>query len=67
MGIVYETVVEKVLDMDTFLAIAAAHITTTALGVFYVYRHGASLANVTVVAVWALLFFPVVYNLVKYL
>jgi len=53
--------------METFLPIMMAHLITTALGAFYVYRRGATPARVVAVAVWAILFFPVAYNVVKFI
>ncbi|HEY9081071.1 hypothetical protein [Magnetovibrio sp.] len=53
--------------MEHFLPIMAAHLGTTALGGLYVYKRGATPVRVVAVAVWAVLFFPVAYNVVKFL
>jgi len=53
--------------MEHFLTIMAAHLSTTALGGFYVYVRGATPRRVIAVAVWAILFFPVAYNVAKFL
>lgn len=52
---------------ETFLPIMAAHLVTTALGGLYVYRRGATLPRVLALGIWAILFFPVVHNAVKFL
>lgn len=53
--------------MTTFLPIMTAHLITTALGGLYVYRRGATLPRVVTLGLWAVLFFPVVHNVVKFL
>lgn len=53
--------------MDTFINLLALHVFTTALGVFYIYRRGVTAANVTVVGSWTILFFPVAYNVMKFI
>lgn len=53
--------------MSTFLTIMTAHIATTAIGALYVYRRGATLPRVVTLFAWAVLFFPVVYNGVRFL
>ena len=53
--------------MTTFIPIMAAHLLTTALGALYVYRKGATLPRVVALGLWAVLFFPVVHNVVKFL
>ena len=52
--------------MNSFLFIMAAHIATTALGGLIVYRRGATPITIAALAAWALLFFPVAYNVVKF-
>lgn len=52
--------------MEYFLPIMAAHLGTTAAGGFMVYRRGANPTNVALLAAWAILFFPVAYNVVKF-
>jgi len=53
--------------MEHFLPIMAAHLGTTALGGVYVYLRGATMVRIIAVFVWAVLFFPVAYNVVKFL
>ena len=53
--------------MSTLLTIMAVHITTTALGGLYVYRQGVTLPRIVALALWAVLFFPVAYNVMKFI
>jgi len=45
----------------------AAHLGTTALGGVYVYMRGATPPRVIALVVWGVLFFPLAYNVVKFL
>ncbi len=53
--------------MENFLPIMVVHLTTTALGGFYVYKRGATPGRVVAVGTWAILFFPVAYNVMKFI
>ena len=53
--------------MEHFLPIMAAHLGTTALGGAYVYLRGATPPRVITLVVWGGLFFPVAYNVVKFI
>ncbi|MCW8914655.1 MAG: hypothetical protein OQK24_02245 [Magnetovibrio sp.] len=53
--------------MEHFFPIMVAHLTTTALGGFYVYKRGATPVRVVALGTWAILFFPVAYNVVKFM
>jgi|GEM_PF-1517344 len=53
--------------MEHFLPIMAAHLITTLAGGLYVYLRGATPPRVITLVVWGVLFFPVAYNVVKFL
>jgi len=53
--------------MEHFLPIMVAHLGTTALGGAYAYWRGATPPRVIALVVWGVLFFPVAYNVVKFL
>lgn len=55
------------MTMENFLPIVAAHLGTSILGGLYVYKRGATPARVVPLAVWVVLFFPVAYNVMKFL
>lgn len=52
--------------MSSFLTIMTLHLATTALGGLYVYRSGATPIKAAAIAAWAILFFPVAYNVAKF-
>jgi hypothetical protein len=53
--------------MNTFFIIMALHLSTTALGAFIVYRRGATPVTLAAIVAWAVLFFPVAYNVARFL
>jgi len=54
-------------DLDQFLTIMVVHLVTTVLGGLYVYKRGATPARTAVLAAWVILFFPVAYNVMKFI
>lgn len=52
---------------STFLPIMAVHLGTVALGGLYVYRRGATPLRLALLGAWTMLFFPVAYNVAKFL
>jgi len=52
---------------ETFLPILAAHLITSVLGGLYVYKRGATPARLAGLVAWVVLFFPVAYNVMKFL
>ena len=53
--------------MSTFLTLMILHLSTTALGALYVYRSGATLGKIIAIVAWGIFFFPVAYNVARFM